>query len=181
MAINKPNAYIGMMGSKRRVRMVKEQLKDTGITSELLDKVHTPIGLSIGAETPEEIAVSIMAEIIQEKNKDRRISIYDKELLDYLTGKKDTKRQGILCTIVDKKGSAPREVGTKMLILEDGTTVGTIGGGCAESEIIQKGKLMLREVEHRPRLEMVDMTAAEAEAVGMVCGGTIQVYMEYCE
>jgi xanthine dehydrogenase accessory factor len=178
-AIKKPNAYIGMMGSKKRVALVKEQLTGEGIPAELLVQVHTPIGLPIGSETPEEIAVSIMAEIIREKNAKKRISSYEKELLACLTGENRTGQNSVLCTIVAKKGSAPREIGTKMLILEDGTTVGTIGGGCAESSIIQIGLHMLREGTCEPRLELVDMTGREAEELGMVCGGTIQVFMEY--
>ena len=57
--------YIGMIGSKRKIKTSFTYLKTKGITQEQLDKVHSPIGLSIGAETPEEIAVAIMAEIIQ--------------------------------------------------------------------------------------------------------------------
>lgn len=65
--LRKRHAYVGMMGSRRRVAIVKDQLHQKGVSRELLDSVHTPIGLKIGAETPEEIAVSIMAEIIQVK------------------------------------------------------------------------------------------------------------------
>jgi xanthine dehydrogenase accessory factor len=54
-----------MIGSKRKIQTVFSYLKTKGITQEQLDRVHSPIGLPIGAETPEEIAVSIMAEIIQ--------------------------------------------------------------------------------------------------------------------
>ena len=57
--------YIGMIGSKRKIKTSFTYLKTKGITEEQLDKVHSPIGLPIGAETPEEIAVAIMAEIIQ--------------------------------------------------------------------------------------------------------------------
>ena len=74
--VEKPNAYIGMMGSRRRVAIVKEELFEQGHEREKLDEVYTPIGLKIGAETPEEIAVSVMAEIIQvkhEKEKDADI------------------------------------------------------------------------------------------------------------
>ncbi|OPY90042.1 MAG: putative xanthine dehydrogenase subunit A [Syntrophaceae bacterium PtaU1.Bin231] len=60
-----PAAYVGMIGSKRKIQKVFSYLKSKGITQEQLDRVHSPIGLPIGAETPEEIAVSIMAEIIQ--------------------------------------------------------------------------------------------------------------------
>ena len=66
--LQKRYAYVGMMGSRRRVTIVKNQLEEKGVSREVLDAVHTPIGLKIGAETPEEIAVSVMAEIIQVKN-----------------------------------------------------------------------------------------------------------------
>lgn len=57
-------AYIGMIGSKRRASAVMKLLADSGVPRDLLDRVHSPIGLDIHAETPEEIAVSIIAEII---------------------------------------------------------------------------------------------------------------------
>ncbi len=58
-------AYVGMIGSKRRVGAVLQHLIDDGVDRGAVERVHTPIGLHIGAETPEEIAVSIMAEIIR--------------------------------------------------------------------------------------------------------------------
>ena len=56
--------YVGMIGSRRRVRAAFEALLEAGYTRAQLETVHAPIGLDIGAETPEEIAVSIAAEII---------------------------------------------------------------------------------------------------------------------
>ena len=56
--------YVGMIGSKRRTRTVLEHLADEGLDREALARVFTPIGLDIGAETPEEIAVAVLAEII---------------------------------------------------------------------------------------------------------------------
>ena len=56
--------YVGMIGSKRRTRTVLEHLADEGLDGEALARVFTPIGLDIGAETPEEIAVAVLAEII---------------------------------------------------------------------------------------------------------------------
>ena len=56
--------YIGMIGSRRRSGAVIAHLKEEGFDPEELDRVRTPIGLDIGAETPEEIAVSILAEVI---------------------------------------------------------------------------------------------------------------------
>ncbi|MCC6266256.1 MAG: XdhC family protein [Dehalococcoidia bacterium] len=57
-------AYLGMIGSRRRTGAVLEHLREDGFDPEELARVRTPIGLSIGAETPEEIAISIMAEVI---------------------------------------------------------------------------------------------------------------------
>ncbi len=63
--IDKPAAYIGMLGSKRRVLTVFDMLKQEGVREEAFQRVHAPIGLPIDAETPQEIAVSIMAEVIR--------------------------------------------------------------------------------------------------------------------
>ncbi len=57
-------AYIGMIGSKRRVSTVLRHLAEEGYPVEALERVYTPIGIDIGAETPEEIAVSILAEVV---------------------------------------------------------------------------------------------------------------------
>lgn len=59
--------YAGMIGSKRKVRIILENLKDMGFSEELIKRVHAPIGLDIGAETPQEIAISIVAELIKER------------------------------------------------------------------------------------------------------------------
>jgi xanthine dehydrogenase accessory factor len=58
-------AYIGVIGSQRRWATTVKALNDAGISDEQLKRVHSPIGLEIGAETPEEIAVSILAEILK--------------------------------------------------------------------------------------------------------------------
>jgi len=59
-----PPAYIGMIGSRRRVRATYVQLIDEGIDRALIDRIHAPVGLDIGSETPEEIAVSVAAELV---------------------------------------------------------------------------------------------------------------------
>jgi xanthine dehydrogenase accessory factor len=67
-AIDKPARYIGMLGSERRVLTVYKMLREQGVKEEELNRVHAPIGIEIGAETPAEIAVSIMAEVIKAKS-----------------------------------------------------------------------------------------------------------------
>jgi xanthine dehydrogenase accessory factor len=64
-AIKTPARYIGMIGSKTKIKTIFNNLLAGGVDQKTLDAVHTPIGLEIFAETPEEIAVSIMAEIIK--------------------------------------------------------------------------------------------------------------------
>ena len=59
-----PAAYIGVIGSRRRWEMTRKQLINSGVDEQALKRVHSPIGLELNAETPEEIAVSIMAEIL---------------------------------------------------------------------------------------------------------------------
>lgn len=172
----KENAYIGMIGSKLRVKKVLNYLEDKGISREKLDRVHTPIGLDIGAETPAEIAVAIIAEIIEIKNKAKGYGIYSDELFEIILDKKYDKISKSLVTIVSRRGSAPREVGTKMLVLKDGSMVGTIGGGCVEANIMQAAfSTMDNQV---CQLIEVDMTGTDAEEEGMVCGGIIELFVE---
>ena len=59
--------YVGMIGSRRKVAQVRERLRARGFSDDDLDRVHAPIGLDIGADTVEEIAVSIVAELIRER------------------------------------------------------------------------------------------------------------------
>lgn len=61
---DRPCAYVGLIGSQRRTRHTFARAREAGVPDGLLDRVHTPIGLNIGAETPREIALSIMAEIV---------------------------------------------------------------------------------------------------------------------
>ena len=62
-----PAAYIGMIGSRRKVNLVYRRLAAEGVPQEKLRDIHSPIGLNLGARTSEEIALSIMAEILMEK------------------------------------------------------------------------------------------------------------------
>jgi xanthine dehydrogenase accessory factor len=63
-AVSTPARYIGMVGSKRKVIEFHKVLESEGITAAQLERVHSPVGLDIGALTPEEIAVSVVAEMI---------------------------------------------------------------------------------------------------------------------
>lgn len=64
-AVKTNAAYVGMIGSRRKIALMWKELEKKGIPRERLEAVHAPIGLDIGADTPEEIAVSIMAELVR--------------------------------------------------------------------------------------------------------------------
>ena len=190
-------AYIGMIGSRKKVRLVMETLVEEGVAKEFLDNVYAPIGLNIGAETPEEIAVAIMAQIIEVKNKAKRTLGFPGEIMKALQA--EGRDSLVMATI-------PRGVGSKMLIAKDGSITGTIGGGLVEGRAITRGKQMLQDeergavamergamtmecgpavmehepavMEHGPVIMYVDMSAGAAEEDGMVCGGRVQVLLE---
>jgi xanthine dehydrogenase accessory factor len=63
-AVQTSARYIGMIGSKRKTITIFRELVKEGIPEQLFERVHAPVGLDIGAQTPEEIAVSITAELI---------------------------------------------------------------------------------------------------------------------
>ncbi|MDR0520082.1 MAG: XdhC family protein [Clostridiales Family XIII bacterium] len=180
-------AYTGMIGSRRRVAIVLKQLEAAGYDKELLSDVHTPIGLKIGAVTPAEISVAILAEVIGVKRKgfDKAgarakaahgmdISLTcDIEIAEWLAKHGD--EADALLTILTTNGSVPRETGAKMAISYEGRTAGTIGGGCAESDVISDARTIIREGGWRAKT--IDMTDS-AEEDGMVCGGTMTVIVE---
>ena len=158
--------------------MVKQILAEKGIDKNVLDSVYTPIGLDIGAETPVEIAVAIMAEIIEVKNKKKRTCGYTKEMMQAVLNPESGSESKVMATIVKRKGSAPQGVGIKMLVLRSGTCIGTIGGGCMEANIMQKALLMASGNGPEAVICKVDMTGADAEEEGMVCGGVVSVLLE---
>jgi xanthine dehydrogenase accessory factor len=67
--LDSPAAYIGVIGSQRRWATARKQMLEMGVPAEKFQRVHSPIGLELNAETPEEIAVSILAEILMLRNR----------------------------------------------------------------------------------------------------------------
>ncbi|MDB9822666.1 XdhC family protein [Deltaproteobacteria bacterium] len=66
-ALKTPAAYIGMIGSRRKISIIYGKLLEEGFTQGQLDQVNSPVGIDIGAETPEEIAISVIAELIKNR------------------------------------------------------------------------------------------------------------------
>ena len=82
-------------------------------------------------------------------------------------------RSSAVATIVECKGSSPQKQGAKMLVRDDGSTLGTLGGGCVEADVVQHSLMALKDGE--PRTVPFELTEKDG---GLVCGGTLLVYIE---
>jgi xanthine/CO dehydrogenase XdhC/CoxF family maturation factor len=86
-----------------------------------------------------------------------------------------------LATVVGTRGSVPRKAGSKMVVAETGRTVGTVGGGCGEAEVVRAAVETLRDGESR--MVRVDLTedlfdGDEVTESPAVCGGVMDVFVE---
>ncbi|MDR1051015.1 MAG: XdhC family protein [Deltaproteobacteria bacterium] len=172
--------YKGMIGSKRRVGIVRKEMLREGFPPERLETLRSPIGLSIGAVTPAEIAVSILAEIVQARRRAERDkgrgsveAFPDMDLLRFLASER---REGCsLVTVVETRGSTPRKSGAQMAVFFDNRSVGSIGGGCAEAGVMGVARSVIGTGKWC--LERVDLTDS-AEEDGMVCGGWMEILID---
>jgi len=97
----------------------------------------------------------------------------------YLQKMLNEKQTVAMATIVDAKGSVPREVGAKMLIHPLGRHVGTVGGGCGEADVIRAGLDVIED--GLPRTVHVDLTEDISMNSLGVCGGVMDVFIERWE
>lgn len=81
-----------------------------------------------------------------------------------------------VATIVRRLGSTPRKDAAKMLIRQDGTALGSVGGGCVEAEVWQAAAEVIRT--GRPELLRHELTEEDAENEGLICGGTVEIFVE---
>ncbi|NLN61245.1 MAG: XdhC family protein [Deltaproteobacteria bacterium] len=82
-----------------------------------------------------------------------------------------------LATIIEAKGSTPREVGGKMLIFADGSTYGSVGGGCGENQV-RSAAFRTLLTEKKPEIIEVDLTDDLGTKGGDVCGGKMKIFVE---
>lgn len=194
-ALGRELAYVGMMASRTRVAAVKALLLGEGFAVRDLERLHAPIGLDIGALTPEEIAVSIVAEAIKVRRKESpaqetRQAEFDRAVIERLAehhaletplagapggheAERSLEAPRAIVTVIKKEGSTPRQAGAKMLVFPDGRILGSIGGGYTEGQIIAHALGMVRPFEvRRFGLDSAD---------DMFCGGHMEVLIERCE
>ena len=82
----------------------------------------------------------------------------------------------VVATVAHTRGSTPQQRGAKMLFFQDGQVAGTVGGGCIEAEVWAEAKEALRS--GKSQLQHFSLTADEASEEGMVCGGTMDIFVE---
>jgi len=100
----------------------------------------------------------------------------ERELLQQICQLIEQKERAALVTIVETRASTPRKAGSRMLIMPDGRSFGTIGGGCGEAEVRREALNALDE--NSSTLYTVTMLNEVAADEGMVCGGIMEVFIQ---
>jgi xanthine dehydrogenase accessory factor len=191
--LDKPIPYIGLVGSKRKLRFIRQMFWENGIDLSQQKNLFAPIGLDFHSETPQEIALSILSELqlfrhggtgkqlstLLKKEKvhpyDERRVRQDPQLFEIMAQAEEAKRAFISVIIVRTEGHVPRGVGSRALIWADGSIYGTTGGGRRESEIIQMALELLKEGKNRQ--QAVDFRGTYDD-FQPVCGGKYTFFMK---
>lgn len=95
------------------------------------------------------------------------------DIFEEIVKLKKAGRASALATIVECRGSSPQKQGAKMLVRDDGSTLGTLGGGCLEADVVQASLMAIRD--NSPRTLPFELTEKDG---GLVCGGAVLVYIE---
>jgi xanthine/CO dehydrogenase XdhC/CoxF family maturation factor len=98
------------------------------------------------------------------------------DIIDSLIEIKNSGKKAALATIIRTKGSTPRKAGSKMIVMEDGKLIGTIGGGCGEAEVIETAYQVINN--QCPTQHLVDLTKGLLYEDGGICGGIMYVFIE---
>jgi xanthine dehydrogenase accessory factor len=98
------------------------------------------------------------------------------ELYREITRLLESGQRGALATVIGATGSTPGKESAKMLVREDGSTVGTIGGGCTEADVWALAREAIEQ--DRPLRTSFKLTPKHAEEDGLACGGTVEIFIE---
>ncbi|MEG1917913.1 MAG: XdhC/CoxI family protein, partial [Oscillospiraceae bacterium] len=165
--LDKNWGYLGMIGSHAKAKATFDRLRGLGVAESVLADIHSPVGLSIGAQTPEEIAVSIGAQMIAQFRA-QPLDVWEQPIADGLRRQTEPL---VLATVLEKQGSAPRAAGARMLVGADGSAIGTVGGGAVEAAVLQTAQGLCGGDDIA--VERYDLSNGQAATLGMICGGTV--------
>jgi xanthine dehydrogenase accessory factor len=106
-------------------------------------------------------------------------TIAQKDLYRLITGATQNRERVVLATVTGTRGSTPQQRGAKMLFFQNGEAKGTVGGGCIEAEVWAEAQQAMRSGQSA--LHHFSLTAEEASEEGMVCGGTMDIFIDVLE
>lgn len=106
-------------------------------------------------------------------------TIAQDELYRLIDQKNRSGERVVVATVAHTRGSTPQRRGAKMLFFQNGETAGTVGGGCVEAEVWAEARETMRS--GKPALHHFSLTADEASEEGMVCGGTMDIFIDVWE
>jgi xanthine dehydrogenase accessory factor len=98
------------------------------------------------------------------------------ELYQLLAAAQARGERVVVATVAHTRGSTPQRRGAKMLFFQNGDVAGTVGGGCIEAEVWAEARMALRT--GAAALHKFSLTADEASEEGMVCGGTMEIFID---
>ena len=103
-------------------------------------------------------------------------TIPQRELYRLINEATDRGERVVVATVAHTRGSTPQQRGAKMLFFQNGKVTGTVGGGCIEAEVWAEAQAAMRS--GKSQLHHFSLTADEASEEGMVCGGTMDIFVE---
>ncbi|HKB65875.1 MAG TPA: XdhC family protein [Pyrinomonadaceae bacterium] len=103
-------------------------------------------------------------------------TIAPKDLYSAISVAHDRGERVVVATVAHTRGSTPQRRGAKMLFFADGQVAGTVGGGCIEAEVWAEAREAMRS--GKSALHHFSLTAEEASEEGMVCGGTMDIFID---
>jgi xanthine dehydrogenase accessory factor len=103
-------------------------------------------------------------------------SLSPAEIYDEMRRRLNSGSEAAMATVIKTRGSTPQQVGAKMVIFEDGSFIGTVGGGCVEADIWAEAREVLQT--GTGRIFHFNLADEYANAEGMVCGGQMDVLIE---
>lgn len=103
-------------------------------------------------------------------------TLYQRDLYRLLSEAGQRDERVIVATVAHTRGSTPQRRGAKMLFFQNGDVAGTVGGGCIEAEVWASAREAMRT--GKSELQHYSLTADEASEEGMVCGGTMDIFID---
>lgn len=165
------------MGSRGRLELVRRQLAEAGLDRHGWRGSMPPSALPSGQKRRRRSRCPL-AQIVEIKSHRQLTEGFTPEIRAAWAQCRQEQTDAVLATIVSRHGSMPREVGTKMLILPDGSTAGSVGGGIMEYRARQLAEKMLAGTEVPQQLASFTTGLEDDEKALAACGGSMELFLQ---